>query len=418
MFIRSRRVLARGLMFSMGSILVLFAGGVYWQEVSTGLAALDDLLYRKARLIAATIPPPLPSQPDGVSDSPFRPGIQAIPPESDLLYVRWYDAEGRLLQFSGTPPTDPLQATAEFSTMEMLHQGSPVVLRQLTLTLQHEYQIVGYLQLATTLDPLQENLRLSRLFLSLAVPLGLGSIGLVSWWMGGRAMLPIRQAHEDLERFTANASHELRNPIAAILNNAEVGLMAESPSEQQFRLQRIVDLSQSMNTLINSLFLLARQGQTGFSSPSPVNLTHLLRQLGEEYEERATERGVRWTQTLLPETVVIRGHWELLRLAVANFLSNACRYTPEQGMIHLRLTKQGNWAQVSISDTGVGIPAEALPHIFERFYRVDSDRSRQSGGFGLGLAIAHRIITLHGGQIRVASQPGQGSTFCIELPLL
>jgi two-component system, OmpR family, manganese sensing sensor histidine kinase len=107
----------------------------------------------------------------------------------------------------------------------------------------------------------------------------------------------------------------------------------------------------------------------------------------------------------------------LLSQAIINLLTNACKYTPTEGKVELRLFEKSYQAVIEIEDSGVGIPEADLPHIFERFYRVDSDRSRHTGGFGLGLAIAKQIVEAHGGEIFVSSQVERGTTFTLKLPL-
>jgi two-component system, OmpR family, manganese sensing sensor histidine kinase len=107
----------------------------------------------------------------------------------------------------------------------------------------------------------------------------------------------------------------------------------------------------------------------------------------------------------------------LLRQAVENLLDNACKYTPAGGTVQLRLVPHPGWAIIQVVDTGIGIPETDLPYIFDRFYRVDIERSQDSGGFGLGLAIVRQIVQAHGGQVHLTSTIGKGSTFQIDLPL-
>ena len=122
--------------------------------------------------------------------------------------------------------------------------------------------------------------------------------------------------------------------------------------------------------------------------------------------------------SMLPDgSATVQGEHGLLQQAIANLLDNACHYTPTGGMIRLKCQVQACWIVIQVEDSGIGIPAADLPHIFERFYRVDQHRSRQAGGFGLGLAIVHQIVELHGGQIKANSQLQQGSQFEIRLPL-
>lgn len=223
-----------------------------------------------------------------------------------------------------------------------------------------------------------------------------------------------------LQRFTADASHELRAPLAAILSNAQVALVEfdEEPSESRGRVEKIVELTKSMSTLVSNLLFLSRQEVT-FKNEifRPVDLIDLLQQLLEEWKFQIDPQSHHVQFQLPDHAVIVEADPNLLKQGIANLLSNAYRYTNPGGTIQVRLWSQVNQAVIEVRDDGIGIPESDLPHIFERFYRVDKSRNRERGGFGLGLAIAHHIVQVHGGNITVESAIGQGSTFRVSLPL-
>ncbi len=225
------------------------------------------------------------------------------------------------------------------------------------------------------------------------------------------------QSFAAMKRFVADASHELRTPLAVIHGEADVSLAHDRPvAEYKQSLAIILDESRRLSRLVDDLLNLAR------ADAGRVRL-----QVDEFYFNDLVAECCRSLQALaaarrielacLPSAdVPFRGDQALLRRLVVNLLDNALRYTPAGGRITASLETRGAELQVRVEDTGIGISAEAAPHIFERFYRADKARSRAEGGFGLGLSIVKWIAESHRGAVAVSSRPEQGSTFTVTLP--
>jgi two-component system, OmpR family, phosphate regulon sensor histidine kinase PhoR len=226
-----------------------------------------------------------------------------------------------------------------------------------------------------------------------------------------------RRRLEVLRRdFVANASHELKTPVAAVRALAETLLTAlpDDPEAGRQFAERIAREAERLDVLARDLLDLSRV-ERGTLDVEPVDLVGLAKEVLGGYEDLATERRVRLRSEL--RQVSMRGDRAQLGLLLSNLLDNALRHAPAKGTVCVRLDAAESRALLQVADTGEGIPARELPRIFERFYRVDKARARQTGGTGLGLAIVRHVAEAHGGTVRVDSELGRGSTFTVALPV-
>lgn len=215
------------------------------------------------------------------------------------------------------------------------------------------------------------------------------------------------------QRFLADVSHELRTPLTSVRGNLD--LMRRFGRYDQESMDVIQDEMERMSRLLGDLLLLARADTGGLPlRHEPVELDNIL---FEVYRQISRIEKTVVVELTAVDQVMILGDEDRLKQLLLNLVDNGIKYTQPGGTVRLNLSKESSWAHLTVSDTGIGIPAEDLPHIFDRFYRVDKARSRAQGGSGLGLAIAKWIVQAHGGTIQVDSAVGQGTTFRITLPL-
>jgi signal transduction histidine kinase len=236
--------------------------------------------------------------------------------------------------------------------------------------------------------------------------------------LAGRTLRPIQEAMERQERFAVAASHELRTPLTVLQGTLEVALLRDrTPAEYQEILRKAATEAARMGTLVGDLLALARiQSDRELLARAPLDLHVVAREAAEGVEPLAARKG----QTLeveLDGPLPTCGDQLKLRQALTNLLDNAITYTPEGGAIRLSARAARGRAVIAVRDTGPGIEAQHLPHLFEPFYRVDSARGDGSGHTGLGLALAAWIVQAHGGHVEVESRIGVGTVFTLTLPL-
>jgi heavy metal sensor kinase len=316
------------------------------------------------------------------------------------------------------------------------------------------------LQVGEPLDRMDRAVRQFDRLLIWQLAAGLPIAALVGYFMAGRALrpmarlasaahnvsltnlserLPIRGAGDELDdlagafnqalarveagvgemrQFSAALAHELRTPLAILRGEMELALTGTlSPAEARQKLAVQLEELDHLTRLINQILTLARaeSGQIPLVK-EPVDLSRLLAVVGEQMEAMADARDVRLTVTA-PPAVLVRGDAGWLQRLVLILLDNGIQFTNAGGSVNAVLSLADGAAVLDVADTGIGIAAEALPHVFDRFYQADPSRSRRAEGAGLGLTLAKWIALNHGGSISAASRPGEGSTFTVRLPI-
>jgi heavy metal sensor kinase len=315
---------------------------------------------------------------------------------------------------------------------------------------------------AVPTEPFDQALDRFRLTERRFLPLLVVLASLLGYWLSGRAMAPVNRiiesaeqigvqnlsqrlevpkAADELQRltvtlnamleriessvkrirqFTANASHDLRTPLTLIRAHAEIALR-RTRSEREYResLARILTVSEETTRLVESLLTLAR-ADAGASHLrfAELDLTPTLERVAHQVSILAGSKGLSFCSELRKEPLLLKGDSAALESLLQALLENAIKYTPTGGTVSLRSSAVCGSAVIEIEDSGIGISAQDLPRIFDRFYRADQARSRETPGAGLGLSIANWIAETHGGRIEVESELGEGSRFRAYLPLL
>jgi len=220
------------------------------------------------------------------------------------------------------------------------------------------------------------------------------------------------------KRFTADASHELRIPLTIMRGEIEVALLRKrKPQEYEEVLRQQLDIIDRMYRIVDGLLTLARADAGLLElARDEVDLSLLVEEVGQHHLTLLSSKDVHLDMQVVDGLTVIGDEHRLSRV-LFNLMNNAYKHAPANSTVRLMAYASGNEAVIEVCDQGPGIPAEHIPHIFDRFYRSDEARSREAGGAGLGLAISKRIIEAHEGQITVQSEVGQGTTFHLRLPL-
>jgi two-component system, OmpR family, manganese sensing sensor histidine kinase len=331
--------------------------------------------------------------------------------------VEWFNAQGQLVGNAGILLSN-LPPHPGWQTLQNGH------VRATTLSVYSEpngkSQLEGYIR--TSEDTTDEETLLNRFRwgLMLGGSIVLGVTGLGGIWLTRQSLKPIEQSLQQLKQFTADASHELRSPLAAIKTTAEA--MQYYPErihpQEMKKVIGIANATKQMTRLVDDLMVLARMDAdviTQNHAWTVVHLDRLLKELQGSLQGQAEAKHIDLQFHLLPN-VAVRGVAEQITRLFTNLLENALQYTLEGGKVILSMKRVEHGVVIAIEDTGIGIAPEDLKFVFDRFWRADRARSRRAGGTGLGLAIAQTIAQHYRGNITVSSQLGVGSCFRVYLP--
>jgi signal transduction histidine kinase len=243
-------------------------------------------------------------------------------------------------------------------------------------------------------------------------------LGFASWWLAGRSLRPAQEAWERQQHFVANASHELRAPLTLMRASTEVALRTTSSKDKDRRalLEDVMQECDHMNRLVEDLLLLSRlDGGRIKLDRQAIKLGDMLSDVHRQVGRLADERGIKLVTGGPAANSVALGDMPRLRQVLLILLDNALRYTPRGGTIEVTSVTRGRHVELTVTDTGNGIAPEHLPHIFERFYRVEEARGEEGQGNGLGLSIAKGLVEAQGGHIGMTSKVGQGTRVTITL---
>lgn len=278
---------------------------------------------------------------------------------------------------------------------------------------------VGVVLVGESIRPQQSALSLILILLLSIGGLTLLGAGLGGLFLADRALVPARLAWTNQQRFIGDAAHELRTPLTLLRADAEVLLRSREhlAAEDAELLEDIVTEANHMSSLATNMLTLARlDNNASHREHEVVNLTDVALTGVRRVQALASQEGISM-QVESNDAALVIGDPLLLEQAILVLLDNAIKYNRRDGRVTVRTAVKDKRALLEVSDTGIGIAAEHLPHLGERFYRVDKARSREAGGTGLGLSIARSIAEVHGGTLSLTSVPDKGTTVTIQLPL-
>ena len=450
----------------LGIILILFSVFLNYSLSKRLYESVDNSLTVSATVVATSAVMNFNRSPLSGIDQFFE---QFMGAGNLNKFYRIYDGSGNVgsrsknidaskFPLSQAAYTDALKGLNSYETF-LVDGKHPI--RVITMPILREKKLVNLVQVGTSLEAVQETLRNLRIFLFTSVPLVLVLAALFARFMARRALKPISRiiqtardigqgqelnqripvlkvqdelgqlaltfnemmdrlenSFAQMRQFSSDASHELRTPLTVLKGQNELVLSKpRDPKEYQEVIASNLEEINYMSKVLEDLFILSKSDENQIHlNCKPMELRDLVEEVCKHAEVLASDKNIRIIIAFL-ESVKINGDEVRLRQMVWNILDNGIKYTQPGGELKVSLQDEGEFALLSIQDTGIGISEKALPSIFDRFYRVDKARSRDEGGSGLGLSICKHIAEAHKGKIEVKSKLDVGTRFKIRIPI-
>ena len=395
--------------FILSVTVFLFISGIATLAFYNGLTeALDEQL---AEIASGTVP--LVDYKDGklvIRDtaSPLKVSIYHATPTVTL-----FDTSQHIVSTIGPRGSGKLLITGD----EFPIQNTRV--RALSRPIKIDGNSIGHLQIELSTAHRDRALSEFLQAIGIAAPFLIFALGATGYWLSGKAIKPMEETFAVLKQFMSDAGHELKTPIAVIhatCDNLGADLEANSPALE--RVDVIRRSADRMQRLVSDLLLLTKSEKAKLTlQMMPLRFDMLLREVLGEFGDLCEDKGIELRANDIA-VAKMHGDKDALHRMIANLLENASNYTNSGGTITVTLSSVGSGLILRVSDTGIGIPEEALEKIFDRFYRVDESRTRAKGGSGLGLSIVKAIAESHHGTVTVTSEVGVGTAFTITLPAI
>ena len=410
---------------SVLAVILLLVSGLTYVLLARALhARIDDNLHAVLQIAATSLANDLAEGQD--TEDAARSTAAELATARQLIAI--YDGTGRRLAWQGPhdriaftlPPPSAIPAgdallmtVTEADDRDDRHR---LALRQVTISPSRTTYLVVVGQ---SLESSDDELESLREVLWYVVPIGLIVAGFGGWFLARRSLEPVVAMAEQQRQFMADASHELRTPVATARTAAGVALQQPRRDEREYReaLEIIEGQTTRLSRIVDDMFTLARVDAGNYPiQQNAMYLDEVLEEVARGSRVMAAARGIT-VETRALSSATFTGDEELIRRLLGNLIDNAIRYAGAQSTVRAELDRTGDRYVVTVSDQGPGIAAEVQPHIFERFYRGDGATAPgHARGAGLGLALARWVARIHGGDVRLTQSSARGSTFTVELP--